>query len=73
MAKRGKGFFGLGWVITLLLVILAPFGWILGTIERLLRGNLLGAIVNFIGYGIGILWIIDIITLVLHKDITVLA
>ncbi|MCL2796461.1 MAG: hypothetical protein FWD58_00160 [Firmicutes bacterium] len=71
--SRGKGFLGLGWLITLILVILAPFGWILGTIERLLRGNLLGAIVNFLGYGFGILWICDIVTLILSKDIRILA
>ncbi|GHV01337.1 hypothetical protein FACS1894211_10850 [Clostridia bacterium] len=72
MAKS-KGFFGLGWLITLILVIFAPFGWICGTIERLLRGKILGAIVNLLGYGIGILWICDIVTLILSHDIKVLA
>ena len=72
MAKRKGGFLGLGWLISFI-IALFWFGWIFGTIERLLRGKLLGAIINFLGYGFGILWICDLVTLLLRHDITVLA
>lgn len=72
MAKSGKGFLGLGWLISFI-IALFWFGWIFGTIERLRRGNLLGAILNLFGYGFGILWICDIVTLILYHDIKVLA
>lgn len=72
MAKKGKGFLNLGWVISFI-IALFWFGWIFGTIERLRRNNLLGAILNILGYGFGILWICDLVTLILDKDIKVLA
>jgi len=34
---------------------------------------LLGAVVNALFYGFGILWICDIITLILSRDIKILA
>lgn len=73
MAKRkGKGFLGLGWVISLVLAIFF-FGWVFGSLERYRRGNKVGCIVNLLFYGFGVLWICDIITLILKKDIRVLA
>jgi len=73
MAKsKGKGFLGLGWLISLILAFFW-IGWLLGIIERFKRGNLLGAVLNIFGYGFGILWICDVVTLILKHDITVLA
>jgi len=71
-SKKGKGFLDLGWVISLILAFFL-IGWILGIIERYKRGNTLGAILNALFYGFGILWICDIITLIVRKDIRVLA
>ena len=72
MAKKGKGFLGLGWLISLILCFFG-IGIIFAIIERILRGKLLGALLTFFGWGFGILWICDIVTLILRKDITVLA
>lgn len=72
MAKKGKGFFNLGWVISFILALFW-IGWILAIFERFRRGNLLGAVLSVFGYGFGILWICDLVTLVLNKDIKVLA
>ena len=70
--KKGKGFLGLGWLISLILAFFW-IGWILGIVERLRRGKILGAIFNALGYGFGILWICDVVTLILSHDIRVLA
>ena len=69
--KRSKGFLGLGQLISIIICIFVPVAWVLGIVERLLRGNIIGAILNiFFGW---IFWLVDLITLILHKDITVLA
>jgi len=69
MAKsRAKGYFGLGQIISLILCFF--LGWPLGVIERLLRGKILGAILALI---FPIFWLIDFITLILFRDLTILA
>jgi hypothetical protein len=69
MAK-GKGYLGLGWLVSAILALIG-LGWILGLIERIIRGKLLYAIIFFI-FG-WILTFVDFITLLISKDITVLA
>ena len=61
-----------GWGINLILTIfLDP---VVQGINRILRGNLIIGVLWIITCGIfGIGWIIDIVTMVLHKDITFLA
>lgn len=72
MAKsRQRAYFGLGWVVSLILAIIPFTSWILGIIVRFQRGNILGGILN-IPFGF-IFWIIDLVTMITQKDITVLA
>lgn len=72
MAKsRQKAYFGLGWVVSLILAIIPFTSWILGIITRFSRGNILGGILN-IPFGF-IFWIIDLVTMITQKDVTVLA
>ena len=69
MAKSGKGYFGLGWVISLILCFF--LGWPLGIIERFIRGKILMAVLNiFLG---PIFWIVDFISLIVNKDLKWLA
>ncbi|MBO5910543.1 MAG: hypothetical protein J6Q15_03445 [Clostridia bacterium] len=69
--KSSRAYFGLGWVISLILAIIPFTSWILGIITRFSRGNILGGILN-IPFGF-IFWIIDLVTMITSKDITVLA
>jgi len=71
MAKQ-KAYFGLEWIISVILAIIPVTGWICGTITRIQRQNWLGAILCFIFY-YPIFWIIDLVTMILHKDLTILA
>lgn len=70
-SKRQRAYFGLGWVVSLILAIIPITSWILGIIVRFKRGNILGGILN-IPFGL-IFWIIDLVTMIIQKDITVLA
>ena len=65
----------LPWIVTLLLVIF--FDALYGAIYRLCKGDVVGIVVAIIWFAtsgfFGIGWIIDIITVIFKKKITVLA
>lgn len=69
MAKQ-KAYFGLPWIVSIILAIL-PTNVLLGIITRIVRGNILGAILNIILAPI--FYLIDLITIIVSKDVTVLA
>ena len=62
----------LGWFVGLILTIF--FDPLIQGINRILRGKLIIGILWIITGGVfGICWVIDIVTMLIHKDITVLA
>ena len=62
----------LGWLVVLILTIF--FDPLVQGINRILRGRIIiGLIWIFTGGIFGIGWVIDVITMLLYKDITVLA
>lgn len=71
MAKSSKGYFGLSWIVCVILAIIPVTSVICGIITRVQRGQILGAILNFLLCPI--FWIIDLITMIFSKDITILA
>ena len=66
-----KRYFGLDWIVCVILAIIPVTSVICGVITRVQRGNILGAILNFIICPL--FWLIDLITMIVKKDITVLA
>ena len=69
--KTAGGYFGLGWVISLILCFF--FGWFLACIHRFARGKiLLGVLAIPIIFGL-FFWIVDFICLIAKKDIVWLA
>ena len=74
MAEFRKTLKGLPWIVKLLLVIV---GDIYGILFRLSRGDAVGIIVAVLqlitGNFFGIFWIIDLITVIMKKEVTVVA
>ena len=70
MASK-KRYFGLDWIVCLILAIIPITSVICGIITRVQRGNILGAILNFILCPL--FWLLDLITMLVKKDITILA
>ena len=66
-----KRYFGLDWIVCLILAIIPVTSIICGIITRAQRGNILGAILNFILCPI--FYVLDIITMIIARDITILA
>ncbi len=66
-----KRYFGLDWIICLILAIIPVTSIVCGIITRAQRGNIIGAILNFILCPI--FYVIDLITMIIARDITILA
>lgn len=60
MAKKGKDYFGLPWLISLILAIIPVTSWLFGAVTRFQEGKFLAGILRLL-LGWNIIWIIDII------------
>ena len=67
MAKRGD-YFGLGYIVSLILAIIPFTSWICGAITRFMDGKILAGIIRLIGLGF-ILWVVDLILMIVSKHI----
>jgi hypothetical protein len=66
MAKKSSDYFGLGYIVSLILAIL-PTAWILGIITRFKEGAIIAGIIRiFLGEFI---WILDLVFMITSKHI----
>ena len=66
-----KRYFGLDWIVCLILAIIPITSVVCGIVTRVQRGAWLGAILNF--FLCPIFWVVDLVTMIVKKDITFLA
>ncbi len=71
MAAKQKAYFGLGRVISIILAIIPFTNVIFGIVIRIMRGKILGAVLNI--FLCPLFWLVDLITVIASKDITFLA
>ena len=67
MAKKGD-YFGLGYLVSLILAIIPVTSWLCGAITRLQEGNIVAFLIRII-FGFNIVWILDLVFMVLNKKI----
>ena len=67
MAKKGD-YFGLGYIVSLILTIIPITNLICGFLTRLQEGKIVAAILR-VGLGWNIIWIADIISMIFRKRI----
>ena len=72
MAKQ-RAYFGLDWIVSLILAIIPVTSWICGAITRISRGHIIAGILQLIPPITLFFWIVDIITMIAHKDLTIFA
>lgn len=70
MAQQ-KAYLGLDWVISLILAIIPITNVVLGIVTRIQRKNWIGLILNIILCPL--FWLIDLVTMIINKDLTILA
>ena len=66
-----KRYFGLDWIVCLILAIIPVTSVICGIITRVQRGHVIAAIFNFVLCPL--FWIVDLVTMIVNKDITFFA
>lgn len=67
MAKKSD-YFGLGYLVSVILAIIPPTAWILGALTRLKEGKLVAGILRLIGLGF-IVWVADLFLMITKKHI----
>ena len=67
MASK-KDYFGLDWIVSLILAIIPFTSLICGIITRFQEGKYVAAIIR-IFFGWNIIWIIDLIFMIMNKEI----
>ena len=68
MAKRQKDYFGLGWLVSLILAIIPITSLVLGVATRLKEGRIIAGILRLV-LGWNIIWILDIIFMLVNRQI----
>ena len=67
-AKKQKAYFGLSYIVSLILTIIPITDFIFGIIKRIQDGCIIAAILRLL-LGWNIIWILDIVFMILKKDI----
>lgn len=70
MAKntRKSDYFGLSYIVSLILAIIPVTAWICGMITRLMEGKIVAFIIRLLGIGL-IIWVVDLIMMITQKHI----
>ena len=68
MAKKCKDYFGLSWIVSLILAIIPITSLVLGVLTRFKEGKIIAALVRLL-VGWNIIWILDIIFMFLNQRI----
>ena len=67
MAKKGD-YFGLDWIVSLILAIIPVTSWICGFVTRFQEGKIVAALIRLI-FGFTIVWILDLVFMIMNKKI----
>ncbi|MBE7075491.1 MAG: hypothetical protein E7375_00275 [Clostridiales bacterium] len=67
MAKKSD-YFGLGYIVSLILAIIPVTSWICGFITRFQEGKIVAGLVRLI-FGFTIVWLVDLILMIVSKHI----
>ena len=63
-----KDYFGLDYIVSLILAIIPVTSWILGALTRFFEGKIVAGIIRLV-FGWNIIWILDIVFMALNKSI----
>ena len=67
MAKKSD-YFGLGYIVSLILAIIPVTSWICGAVTRFMEGKIVAGLVRLI-FGFTIVWVIDLVLMIISKHI----
>lgn len=67
MAKKGD-YFGLSYIVSIILAIIPVTSWICGILTRFQDGKIVAGIIR-IFFGFNIIWLVDLILMIVSKHI----
>ncbi len=68
MAAKKGDYFGLDYLVSVILAIIPITSWVCGILTRIQDGKIVAAIIR-IFFGFNIIWILDIICMIVNKSI----
>lgn len=68
MAKTSKDYFGLGFVVSLILAIIPITSWICGLVTRFQEGKIVAGLIR-VFFGWNIIWLLDLIFMIMRGQI----
>lgn len=68
MAKHKSDYFGLGYIVSLILAIIPVTSWILGAITRFSEGKIVAGLLRLV-FGFNIVWLVDLVLMIVKKSI----
>ncbi len=68
MAKSRKDYFGLSWIVSLILAIIPVTAWICGAVTRIMEGKIVAGIIRLV-FGFTIVWILDLVFMIMNHRI----
>ena len=66
MAKKSD-YFGLSWIVSLILAIIPVTAWVCGMVTRFQEGKIVAGIIRI--FGGWLIWICDLICMIVNKSI----
>ncbi len=63
-----RDYFGLGYLVSVILAIIPVTSWICGFITRFQEGKIIAGVIRLV-FGFTIVWVLDIICMILSKKI----
>jgi len=67
MAKKSD-YFGLGYLVSVILAIIPVTSWICGFVTRFMEGKIIAGIIRLV-FGFTIVWLLDLIFMIVSKHI----
>ncbi|MBQ3639527.1 MAG: hypothetical protein II955_03310 [Clostridia bacterium] len=69
MTKKANDYFGLDWIISLILAIIPFTSWICGIVTRFMEGKILAGILRIIPFFGFVIWVVDLVCMITKKSI----
>ncbi len=63
-----RDYFGLGYIVSVILAIIPVTSWICGALTRFQEGKIVAGLIRLI-FGFNIVWILDLVFMILSKKI----
>mgnify|MGYP004576748423 FL=1 len=68
MAGKSSDYFGLGYIVSIILAIIPVTAWLCGAITRFQEGKIVAGLIRLI-FGFTIVWVLDLIFMIVSKRI----